>query len=1133
MMRCWRGHAALVAVAAAVAVGAAVAQTSGAQGDKGGNGKRGKDAHENPVQRDPGLELLRLRNEGVAHFESGIGLKKARDRFAAALRLKPGSAIELYNLGTTHRKLGDLDQALKLLGRAAQADASLPHPLYSMALIYRNKGDNARTLEMLAKARPLAPNEPSVYYQLGRMQREGGKNQDALQAYLHALQLDPYHTGALYQLYLYYQEQGDKDLAQRTFEEFSRIKRALSASRKEINEDESVLARPIGGGGTGPYGHASSRFEPVFAAERLIPDDGIAAFDVYDIDRDGSEDLVLATRAGRLRVIKYRAGAGYAHAADWEMDEIGIGQVRAVFAESFARGEAPRLVVLGETGVYLTAPLDAKGTTLTKLSARHAKAWAIVDVDHDGDLDVVLDAFAAVLVNQGNAAFVEEARYLDAGTTDALRAFDGSMMVASDLTNQAGVDFVLSDATGQRRLLKDALGGTYTALPPERLALRPGLRWSGAADLDNDGRMDVATLTDRELVVDFNIGGYRFETAVVASFGSSMADTSSVAIGDFNNDGRNDVIVGGGRAPVLWINQGSRKFVARAIADSDATAPKGLRVVDLDGDGRLDVLGIADGGTVQAWRNRSNGVGRSMQLALRGKRSAPSGRQAQVEVRRGDFYARYESDGRPLHIALGEGDYAEIVRISWANGFVENKFSVAGGKRWSFEESERVSGSCPSLFAWDGQRFHFVTDAFISGPMGVPMAPGRYFPVDHDEYIRVPGELLRADGGILRLAITEELREAVYLDQARLYAVDHPTAVEVYPNEYLAPGDFPVFKLHATESAAPPPTALDHNGRDVRELISTMDRRYPSDVKRLAYAGLTEPHGVEIGLPPGAAASAHLRLFLSGWFYYFESTSLMAAAQRVDLPIIWPQLQVQVAGRWEKVADIGIPPGKDKTVVVELGGKLPANAERLRIWTNFELYWDRILVDTAAPPAIEDRHFVEAPMRQARLRFRGFSELVRQDGAFPQPERFDYSRVHYGAMWNPLRGKYTRYGDVHTLLAAADSQFAVFGSGDETLLEFDATGLPPLAAGWRRDFVLYLNGYVKDGDRYTAHAGAVDPMPFTGMRQYPFSDADRRAAPFGSAEYRDYLVQFQTRDPLRFTGPRFAHASAPSAPAQE
>lgn len=120
-------------------------------------------------------------------------------------------------------------------------------------------------------------------------------------------------------------------------------------------------------------------------------------------------------------------------------------------------------------------------------------------------------------------------------------------------------------------------------------------------------------------------------------------------------------------------------------------------------------------------------------------------------------------------------------------------------------------------------------------------------------------------------------------------------------------------------------------------------------------------------------------------------------------------------------------------------------------------------------------------------------------------------------MWNPLAGNYTKYGKVNALLDNEDSKMAVLGSGDEVKLEFDARALKPLAKGWKRDFVLYLNGFVKDGDKYTAHAGHVDPMPFSGMQAYPFSSSDAATNPARDPEYKNYLNEFQSRSPLTFT----------------
>jgi hypothetical protein len=270
-------------------------------------------------------------------------------------------------------------------------------------------------------------------------------------------------------------------------------------------------------------------------------------------------------------------------------------------------------------------------------------------------------------------------------------------------------------------------------------------------------------------------------------------------------------------------------------------------------------------------------------------------------------------------------------------------------------------------------------------------------------------------------------------------------------------------------------------------------------------------------------------LLLTGWFYYFQSTSLVAAAQRADLQMIWPQVQAWADGKWTPVTPIGLPSGVDKTVVVDLTNRLAPGTRRLRIWTNLALYWDRIAVDASMPPRDATR-LQEAPLQQARLGFHGFSGFLRSDARFPQPERFDYETLRYAVPWNPLEGTYTKYGDVRPVLRTEDSQFAVFGSGDELSLQFNAAGLAPPATGWKRDYLLYLNGYVKDGDAYTADPGRIEPLPFAGMRHYPYSSDEARAAPWHTASYRNYEREYQSRVPLRFTGAGLApNASAADA----
>ena len=116
-------------------------------------------------------------------------------------------------------------------------------------------------------------------------------------------------------------------------------------------------------------------------------------------------------------------------------------------------------------------------------------------------------------------------------------------------------------------------------------------------------------------------------------------------------------------------------------------------------------------------------------------------------------------------------------------------------------------------------------------------------------------------------------------------------------------------------------------------------------------------------------------------------------------------------------------------------------------------------------------------LESADLHFRGFSEYF-------SPVTFDYERVLPVSMWNPTPGNYTRYGDVRDLMLRADDRMVVMGSGDEASLLFDAAVLPPVAAGWKRDFLLLVDGWAKDADANTAFSQTVLPLPYHGQKSY-------------------------------------------------
>ena len=61
---------------------------------------------------------------------------------------------------------------------------------------------------------------------------------------------------------------------------------------------------------------------------------------------------------------------------------------------------------------------------------------------------------------------------------------------------------------------------------------------------------------------------------------------------------------------------------------------------------------------------------------------------------------------------------------------------------------------------------------------------------------------------------------------------------------------------------------------------------------------------------------------------------------------------------------------------------------------------------------------------------------------------------------------------------------------------------------WKRDFILYSNGWLKDGDLNTAKGKTVAPLPFAGMTSYPYGDNESYPM---TETYQQYMTTYNTR----------------------
>jgi hypothetical protein len=459
---------------------------------------------------------------------------------------------------------------------------------------------------------------------------------------------------------------------------------------------------------------------------------------------------------------------------------------------------------------------------------------------------------------------------------------------------------------------------------------------------------------------------------------------------------------------------------------------------------------------------------------------------------------------------LGKRERPDAVRVLWPAGIVqaETEFPAKSSARLKLDitELDRKPSSCPYLYAWNGQRFEFVTDFMGGAEMGYLEAPGHYNQPDPDEYVRITADQLKEKAGRYELRVTNELEEALFVDRLQLLAVAHPSRVEVYPNEGMSNPPKP-FKLFVTRDARPPVSGIDDHGHDVLDLISRIDRRWPDDFKVDRIRGYAEEHTLMLNLaePLEAQSPKSKVLLLTGWTDYAWSSDNVAATQ-AGKAMKPPSLQVRdKTGAWRTVIeDIGIPVGRPQTVTLDLTGKFLSDNREVRIVTNMRIYWDQILVsesDETSPGQI-----VKLDPIGADLRWRGFSDEVSPDGR--EPFGYDYQRVSFISPWKVMTGRYTREGDVRELLLNTDEMFVICRTGDEISLSFDAMRLPPLPAGWTRTFLLYSDGFSKEMDINSASPDQVGPLPFHGMSRYPYEWPERY--PLTEAR-RNYFEKYNTR----------------------
>ena len=1099
------------------------------------------------AQTNP-AEAARLNNLGAGYmnqqaFEKGLHL------FQQAAKLDPNLQIAKLNQGIALLNIGKLDAAQPILETAVKENPKDAYGWYNLGLFYKNSNTPEKAVDAFQHVVEIDPNDPDAWYFLGSVHAQLKHFPEAVDCFNHALKLNPYHASAQFGLARAYQQSGDSTKAKENLQRFQYI------TQKKLGTPISLAY--------GEQGKYSLAEQSPLAPQRVPPEIPVKFVDVtseaglsvksisnandlarslgpgacfFDYDGDGKPDIFIADngREGGM-ALYHNLGNGKFEDVTKKAALDPTLHAIACTAGDYDNDGATDLAISLDDRVMLLH--NEKNGTFKNVTSKAGIAsegpnagLLFVDYDHDGDLDLFVARSGArasvgstvssedhptgrseMWRNNGNGTFTNVTA--DLGTNSP--SFSA---LGTDYNNDRAVDMILTSARESPAVLENPREGKFIAKTPWSSKMKQPANAVAVLDFDHDDWMDLAFTHFGEPSItlwrnnkDESFDNWIFPTPNwVRAFGLAAFDYDNdgwvdlVAVGE-TKDGKGEVRLFRNLGPDGW-----KDVTADVGLDKlQLKNPRSIATADFNADGTTDLLITQNHGPAVLLKNVGANNNQWLRLSLKGLNDNKSAIGTKVDIFSGGNRQKYEIYGSngylgqnstDLVIGLGREKQADVVRMLWPTGVLQDEVEIGADQPLSIVEIDRRGSSCPTLFEWDGKHYALVADMLGAGAIGHWVAPGERNISRPVEYIKLDHSLQPKDGK-LSFRFMEPLEEAVYLDRVRLLAVDHPSGIDVYPNEYFASNPpYPRFKVVFSRDMQAPAAARDDHGHDV--LPDLLAHHFIGDFKVLHFAGFTEPHSLELDLGADYDGGP-LWLLMHGEIEYFTATSMYAASQAGLEPIAPYVEALDANGKWTRVIDdLGFPAGGPRTITADLTGKLPIGTRRIRVTTNLQIYWDNILISRTKQD--QSYRVFDVPLGHANLDFHGFPRKI--ENRPPGNVAYMYEEASPTGPYTRPAGNYTRYGDVLPLLTDLDDRLAIFGSGDEVKLDFDPSSLPPLPTGWARDYFFAAEGYEKDMDFYAFDFDRVAPIPYSSMKTYP----PTQSFPLDDV-HLDYLLQYNTR----------------------
>jgi hypothetical protein len=457
---------------------------------------------------------------------------------------------------------------------------------------------------------------------------------------------------------------------------------------------------------------------------------------IFDYDGDGRPDIFLANADGKGHAALYRnLGQGKftdaTKSAKLEFHGEGIGCAVA----DYDNDGHPDLAVGSADGLALFHN-EGDGTFQDVTDAASIRSHGLVlgmtfiDYDYDGDLDLYVTRSSDSPLDDPEQPFSAPAEAAPPGNILWRSAGSGKFMdwtkemglggdassvaaIGTDLNNDRAIDVVVTGARKSPAVFLNTREGPFRAVSPWGGDLPGPTVGAVALDFDKDGWMDLAFTHSAApgLSLWRNVAGKSFQRVPLADPG--WARGWGVAALDYDNDGWIDLVAVGetasGEGRILLLrNEGPNdgdQTVFRDVTHEtglDKIALRNPRCVvafDFEGDGSASLLITQNHLPPVLLKNVGGNKNHWLRLTATGDADSKTGTGTRIEILSGAHKQTWEIPGASgylgqgpaeVHAGLGREDQAEVVRLLWLTGVVQDEMELPAGARAVITEDDRA-----------------------------------------------------------------------------------------------------------------------------------------------------------------------------------------------------------------------------------------------------------------------------------------------------------------------------------------------------------------------------------------------------------------------------------------------------------